>query len=137
MRFQALFGIRLSEMNKPQWAVLTSAIAISLVSILLPPWLYRCEGSFSYSAGYHFFAKPPEIKNVCISSNPLPAPPPTVVRNGNRQSVQGLVLMVLTAGIMLILKTPRTNFSVVLAVLIISIGIVGLMYLGLMIRFEV
>jgi len=123
-------------MNKPQWAVLISAILIFVVSILFPPWLYRCE-KWSYSGGYHFFAKPPDIKDVCPTSTPLPGPLPTVVRNGSRQGVQGIVLVVLTAGLALILKTPRTNFSVVLAVLIISMGLVGLMYLGLMIQFEV
>jgi len=122
--------------NRKQWSVLAFAAVVFSISALFPPWLYRCENGLFYSAGYRFFAKPPEIKNICQSSDPLPAPPPPVLRNGNRQMVQGLIVIVLTTGLLLILRSPRTNLSVVLAVLIIGIGTVGLLYLGLMIQFE-
>jgi hypothetical protein len=112
-------------------------MVICSVSVLFPPWLYRCEGGFSYSAGYHFFAEAPAIKNVCPTSDRLPAPPPSVVRNGSRQGVQGIIAIVLAAGLLLILRTPRTNLSVVIAVLIICTGVIGLLYLGLMIQFEI
>jgi hypothetical protein len=124
-------------MNKPQWIILASAMVIFALSVLFPPWLYRCEGGFSSSAGYHFFSEPPAIMNVCPTSNPLPAPPPSVVRNGSRQGVQVIIVFILAAGLLLILQTPRTNLRVVIAVLIICTGVVGLWFLGLMIQFEI
>jgi hypothetical protein len=121
-------------MRKRQWTVLGIAAGIFLLSAIFPPWLYTCE-SMSYSAGYHFFANPPEPKDICRSSNPLPAPPPTVLRNGDRQTVQAIIIITLSAGLLLLLRIPRTNLSLVLAVLIICIGAVALLCLGLMIQF--
>jgi hypothetical protein len=126
----------LVEMNKAQWSILASALIILSAAILFPPWLYKCENGFSYSAGYYFIAEPPATMNVCPSSNPLPAPLPSVVRNGDRQTVQVIVVIILASGLLLLLKTPKTNSSVVFAILIISTGIIGLLYLALMIKFE-
>ena len=123
-------------MNKAQWSILIAALVVLSASILFPPWLFRCESGFSYSAGYHFVAQPPSSRSVCPSSTPLPAPLPSVVRNVSRQAVQIVVLILLALGLVLLLKTPRTNFSVVLAITIACGGVIGLLYLGLMIRFE-
>jgi hypothetical protein len=126
----------LVEMNKAQWSMFASALVILLAAILFPSWLYKCANGFSYSAGYHFIAAPPASMNVCPSSNPLPEPLPSVVRNGDRQTVQVIIVILLASGLLLLLKTPKTKGSVVLAILVIYTGIIGLFYLALMIKFE-
>ena len=50
--------------------------------------------------------------------------------------VQGLTIIVLTTGLLLALRSPRTYLSVVLAIWILGIGTVGLFYLGLIIQIE-
>jgi hypothetical protein len=124
-------------MNKAQWSILASTLVLLSASILFPPWLYKCEGGFSYSAGYHFIAERPAITNVCPSSNPLPAPLPSVVKSGSRQAVQVIIVILLASGLLLLLNTARTNTTVVIAILIVCTGIIGLLFLGLMVQFEV
>lgn len=119
-------------MNAKRWIILSVAAVVLSLSALFPPWLYQCDWQ-SFSAGYHFFVKPPKIEAICLNSDPLPGPPPTVHMNVNRLVLQSIVVVVITAGLLLILKTPRTSLSVVTAVLISSIAVVGLLFLGLMI----
>jgi hypothetical protein len=108
--------------------------AIFCLSEVIPPWLYKCDTGFGYPAGYHFFRSPPEPKEVCISSDPLPAPPPTVLKNSARLNVQRSVLVVLTAGLLLVLRSVRSNLHAVAGFLALCVSVVGLMFLGLMIR---
>src|SRR6476659_9995904 len=122
-------------MNKKQWIIQAVAVVVLSLSAMFPPWLYRCDWQ-SFSAGYHFFVKSPKIEAICLTSDPLPGPPPTINMNVDRLVLQSVVVVVLTVALLLILKTPRTNFSVVTGALIGSIGAVGLMFLGLMIHFE-
>jgi hypothetical protein len=111
------------------------AVIVLSFSVLFPPWLYQCEWR-SFSAGYHFFVKSPMVDALCISSDPLSGPPPSVRMNIHRLVWQSIVVIVLSIGLVLILKLPRTNLSVVTAVLIIGVGAVASMYLGLIIQFE-
>ena len=125
-------------MSGKQWTILSVAAAVLSVSALFPPWLYKCEWQ-EFSAGYHFFMKPPEplkIDSRCTSSDPGPGPPATLHMNIHRLVWQNIVVIVLSVGLILIARTPRTNLSVVSAVLILSLGVVGSMFLGLMIQFE-
>ena len=122
-------------MNGKQWIILPVAAAVLSVSALFPHWLYKCEWR-EFSAGYHFFMKPPKIDSRCITSDPLPGPPPTLHMNIHRLVLQSIVIIVLSVGLLWIVRTPRTNLSVVSAVLILSLGIVGSMFLGLMIQLE-
>ena len=108
-------------------------MAILVLSELFPPWLYICENSM-YPAGYHFLAKPPEIKAICPSSDPLPAPLPTVMENSRRLLVQRMIVIVLTAGLWLLLRSRRTSLSVLIGFLAICAGVVGLLYFVLMVR---
>jgi hypothetical protein len=122
-------------MNKKQWIILSVAVVVLSLSAMFPPWLYQCDWR-SFSGGYHFFVRSPKIEAICLNSDPLPGPPPTIHMNVDRLVLQSVVVVVLTVGLLLILKTPRTNFSIVTAAIIGSIGAVGLMFLGLMIHFE-
>lgn len=135
MRYLQTMNSLNASMNAKQSIVLSVAAVVLLLSALFPPWLYHCEWR-SFSAGYHFFVSPPRIDAICISSDPLPAPPPTVHLNVNRLVWQIIVVIVGGVGLFLILRTPRTTLSVVTAVFIIGIGAVGSMFLGLMIHFE-
>jgi|SRR5882672_11653178 len=121
-------------MNNKQWAVLMVAAAFFCLSEVMPPWLYRCDTGFGYPAGYHFFVNQPAPKEVCISSNPLPAPLPAVLKNSARLNVQRIVLAVLTGGLLLVLRNVRSNLYAVAGFLVLCISVVGLMILGLMIR---
>lgn len=112
------------------------AVAFFCVSEVIPPWLYRCDrGSWDlYPAGYHFLVNPPAAKEVCISSDPLPGPLPDVLKNSKRLNVQRTILVFLTAGVLLLLKDGRTNLSGITGFLAVCISVVGLLFLGLMIR---
>ncbi len=125
-------------MRGKQWTILSVAAAVLSVSALFPPWLYKCDWR-EFSAGYHFFMKPPaplKLDSRCNSSDPGPDPPATLHLNIDRLIWQSIVIIVLSVGLILIVRTPRTNLSVVSAVLILSLGVVGSMFLGLIIQFE-
>ena len=121
-------------MNTKQWTFLIVVVGLLCLSEVLPPWLYRCDRGDGYPAGYHFFVKPPAAKAVCLSSDLLPAPLPTVLKNSARLNLQRLVLLVLMAGLLLVLRDRRTNLSSVTGLLALCISVVGLLFLGLMIR---
>ena len=122
-------------MNTSQWIVVAVATVILAVSVLFPPWSYMCDGWLRSSAGYHFIATPPSAKDICPKSVPMP-PLPQVLRNGRRQYEQAAVVLILAVGLLLGFKAQRTNLTVLMAVLTISIGVIGLMYLGLIVQLE-
>ena len=120
-------------MNTKQWTVLLVAMAIFLLSELFPPWLYNCKGA-TYPAGYYFLTKTPAIKAICPSSDPLPAPLPTVLEDSNRLLLQRMIVIALTLGLWLLLRTRRTNLSVLIGFLATCAGLVGLLFFALMVR---
>ena len=129
--------INFSSVNNKQWTVLIGAVAFFCVSEVIPPWLFRCDwGSWESlsPAGYHFLLKAPEAKAACTSSDPLPGPLPDVLKNSRRLNVQRTILVFLMAGLLLLLRDRRTNFSGITGLLAVCISIVGLLFLGLMIR---
>lgn len=139
-REKAQSGIS-DRMNKQRWIIVIVAAVLFCLSELVPPWLYKCESGYGYPAGYpagyHFIVKPPPPKAICISSDPLPAPLPAVFKDSIRLNVQRTILVFLTLGLLLVLKNRRTNLHLVFAFLALCISAVGLLFLGLMIRFGI
>jgi hypothetical protein len=119
---------------KPEYLIISIAAVLLVLSVLFPPWLYRCDKWPSFPAGYHFLLKRPETKRLCPSSEPLSGPPASVQLNSARLVHQLIVVGLLAGGFLLILKTPRTNLSVVGAILVLGIGAISLMLLGLEIQ---
>ncbi|HEV7681982.1 MAG TPA: hypothetical protein VGO68_07665 [Pyrinomonadaceae bacterium] len=128
-------------MNNQRWIILLAAAVLFCLSELMPPWIYRCESGYGhpagYPAGYHFFLKPPPPQPICLSSDPLPAPLPAVFKNSLRVDAQRTVLISLTIGLLLVLRSPRTKAYVVTGVLALCVSALGLLFLGLMIFFEI
>src|ERR1044072_2799398 len=107
-------------MNAKQWIVLSVAAGVLSGSALFPHWLYQCQWR-EFSAGYHFFMKPPKIDSRCTTSDPLPGPPPTLHMNVRRLIWQSIDIVVLSVGLLLIVRTPRTNLRVVTAGLLLHL----------------
>lgn len=98
------------------------------LSALFPPWFYRCEPPYSPSSrspGYHFFLRPPPTV-PCTTSDPLFGPPATVHINVGRLTYQCIFIVILTAGLLIIFKVPKTNLSLVTGAIILGIGIIGI-----------
>lgn len=67
---------------------------------------------------------------LCTTSDPLPGPPATVHINVSRLIYQCIVIAILGAGLLLMLKVPRTTLSVIIAALILGVGVIGSMALA-------
>ena len=120
-------------MNTKQWILVLVATATLVLSELFPPWLYKCD-YLLYPAGYHFLTNPPDPEAICINSDPLPAPLPTVLKNSSRLLVQRMTVIVLTVGLWLLLRSRRTRLSVLIGFLATCAGGVGLLCFGLMVQ---
>ena len=118
----------LAKMNTKQWAVILVAVGLFFITELFPPWLY-VSSSNRCIAGYSFITRPPtaksfdEMKKLCTESYIENQDVFETHKDQLRLNWQRVILVLLSAGLLLVLESRRSALKTILGLSALSVGL--------------